>query len=569
MIHEIHADNGLPKFKAFQFKDGLNVILAQKSDGATSGQTRNRAGKSSFVETVHFLLGADTGEKTPYSSSMLKKHRFGMTLDIAGKAIVVERENATGGGVLVDGIKLTQREWCDRLGQKFFSLPEEAAEKSAAPSFRSLFSYFARRQSAQGFSDPRKHTVMQSTGEQQTALMYLLGMDWMIAREWESARELEKSHKVLKKAAKDGAFGNLLGKSGELQTDYALASERLERLRRNLENFHVLPEYHELEKEADEKSREIGRLTNENTLDLASIKTMREAQDEEAAPEQSNLEALFREAAVTLPEIVKRRYEEVREFHASVIRNRRDYLTGEIAAAESRTRMRNEQLKELNARLQTIMALLKNSGALDQFVKLQAEVGKLQSNVEWLRERLKHAKALEGTKAQLGLRRNALELRLQANFDEQSERIIKAIRAYEDISSNLYESAGRLRITAGDNGPEFGFESPGNRSKGIQNMEMFCFDMMLMTLCSERKLGPRFLIHDSHLFDGVDGRQLTSAMKVGSEISRQLGFQYIVTLNEDDAFKETIPDFDLNQYVLPMRLTDATEDGGFFGFRFE
>jgi hypothetical protein len=39
-------------------------------------------------------------------------------------------------------------------------------------------------------------------------------------------------------------------------------------------------------------------------------------------------------------------------------------------------------------------------------------------------------------------------------------------------------------------------------------------------------------------------------------------------MNEDDAFKEIIEGFDLNDHVLPTRLTDATEDGGLFGIRF-
>ena len=53
------------------------------------------------------------------------------------------------------------------------------------------------------------------------------------------------------------------------------------------------------------------------------------------------------------------------------------------------------------------------------------------------------------------------------------------------------------------------------------------------------------MIHDSHLFDGVDGRQVISALKIGAETAEELGFQYIVTMNEDDAFKENIEGFDL------------------------
>jgi uncharacterized protein YydD (DUF2326 family) len=77
------------------------------------------------------------------------------------------------------------------------------------------------------------------------------------------------------------------------------------------------------------------------------------------------------------------------------------------------------------------------------------------------------------------------------------------------------------------------------------------------------------LIHDSHLFDGVDGRQVIRALRVGAKTAEELGFQYIVTINQDDAFKETEEGFDLNDYVLDVKLSDATENGGLFGIRFD
>jgi uncharacterized protein YydD (DUF2326 family) len=140
--------------------------------------------------------------------------------------------------------------------------------------------------------------------------------------------------------------------------------------------------------------------------------------------------------------------------------------------------------------------------------------------------------------------------------------------AYEKISKQLYESAGSMVVDKTENGPVFLFPMQGSRSKGIKNMQIFCFDMMLMTLCMKRNIGPGFLVHDSHLFDGVDGRQIISALKIGAEIAETLDFQYVVTINEDDAFKENVEDFDVNEYVLPVVLTDSKEDGGLFGFRF-
>jgi uncharacterized protein YydD (DUF2326 family) len=199
---------------------------------------------------------------------------------------------------------------------------------------------------------------------------------------------------------------------------------------------------------------------------------------------------------------------------------------------------------------------------------LQGEAGRMEAEVESLRQRFESAEQLEGTKNELDIERNNLTLRLRRDFAEQKGRLSEAILAFEETSKRLYESAGSMTVEETSNGPVFRFPMQGSRSKGIRNMQIFCFDMMLMRVCTKRGIGPGFLVHDSHLFDGVDGRQVISALKVGGETARELGCQYIVTMNEDDAFKEKIEGFDLQKYVLPTVLTDATEDGGLFGFRF-
>jgi uncharacterized protein YydD (DUF2326 family) len=43
---------------------------------------------------------------------------------------------------------------------------------------------------------------------------------------------------------------------------------------------------------------------------------------------------------------------------------------------------------------------------------------------------------------------------------------------------------------------------------------------------------------------------------------------YHITMNEDVLPAELPKDFDLQQYIVPTRLTDATEHGGLFGIRF-
>src|SRR5690606_22298138 len=112
------------------------------------------------------------------------------------------------------------------------------------------------------------------------------------------------------------------------------------------------------------------------------------------------------------------------------------------------------------------------------------------------------------------------------------------------------------------NGPEWRVVEQSARSQGVNSMLIFAFDMTLVALMS-RRVGPQVLIHDSHLYDGVDVRQRASALTVGAERAARLGFQYIVTMNSD----EIPPQFDPFPYRLEVSLTDADETGGLFGFR--
>ncbi len=572
MIHNLFST--LPTFKNLgELNPGLNVLLAQKTEGSTSKQTRNRAGKTSFIEAIHFLTGSEAGPDSIFRTPELAEYTFGMDFDLKDARTVVERSGSAKAKIYVTTPpaakrKLSATDWGTFLGEEMFGLSSLEAAGSKPPSFRSLFAYFVRRQMSGAFTTPEKQATMQGTGDMQMALMFLLGLDWQIARDWQAVRDREKTLDELKKAAGTGAFGSIIGKAADLRTQLTLQEARLKKLYAETESFQVLPEYRELEVESAKLTRQLNELANANTIDFAAIRDLEGALDSEIPPDLEDLQAVYQEAGIALPGLVKRRYEDVKSFHQSVVRNRKDYLSSELEAAKLRIELRDSKKAQLDQRRAEIMGILRSHGALDQFLKLQGELGRLESEVESLRQRFEAAEQLEGTKNELEIERNRLTIRLRRDFAEQNDRLAEAIVAFEETSQRLYESAGSMTVDETSNGPMFKFPMQGQRSKGIKNMQIFCFDMMLMRLCAKRQIGPRFLIHDSHLFDGVDGRQVISALRLGSEISQELGFQYIVTMNEDDAFKETIEGFDLNDYVLTTRLTDATEDGGLFGIRF-
>lgn len=573
MIHRI--DSSFPTFKTLEFKPGLNILIAQKEEGSTDKQTRNRAGKTSLIEIVHFLMGSDAGKDSLFLTEPLIHASFGMMFDLDGDTLRVNRSGQEKSKIHLEGeitphgrVTHSKSEWLQILGEKMFGLHATQEIDGRNPSFRSLFAYFVRRQLSGAFTTAEKQANMQQTGDYQLALLFLLGLDWKIAGDWQKVRDRERNLIELKKAASVGAFGSIVGKASDLRTELTVQEARLRGLKARVASFRVLPEYEALEAEADNLTRSINGLSNANVVDAATIRDLELALANEAPPSLDDLESVYAEAGIALPGVAVKRYDDVRSFHQSVIRNRRDYLAGELEEAKQRVEARDKERARLDERRSTVLGILNTHGALEQYSQLQGEYGRMEANVESLRQRLESAEQLEGANNELEIERNRLTLRLRRDFSEQRSRLSEAILAFEETSERLYESAGSMTIEVTANGPVFQFPMQGSRSKGIKNMQIFCFDMMLMRLCAKRDLGPGFLIHDSHLFDGVDGRQLISALKVGAETSEEVGFQYIVTMNEDDVFKETVANFDVREYILPTVLTDARDDGGLFGARF-
>ncbi|MCG3190811.1 MAG: hypothetical protein DIJKHBIC_00031 [Thermoanaerobaculia bacterium] len=586
MIRRIFSS--LRSFKTLELYAGLNILLAERSVGASERQTRNGAGKTSLVEIIHFLAGGSVDAKSLFRTAEFQDVAFGAEFDLASEPVVVERSSGESRRVYVSGSSsgwpiapavdghdgrtfLTNADWLRTLGALWFGLrdgQEEAEAKPFAPSFRSLFSYFVRREGAGAFKMATQQNDKQAAADVQVNLSYLLGLDWRIPQQWEQVRQREQAIKSLRRALKEAGFGGLLPDVARLRSRLAIVERNAQALRRQLDEFRVLAEYHELEQEASATTRFLNDLANSNAIDEELIAELERAAQAEEASSETQLERVYAEAGVVLPERIQRRYDEVKAFHASVIANRRSYLESELIAARSRCEERRTQMAALDRRRGEIMAILRAHGALEQFSALQEEYARRVGEFEQLRRQFQMAEEIAATRARAEVERTQLHLRLQQDYHEQSSVLNDAILAFEDVSSALYERSGRLTISASDKGPSFEVSIHGGKSKGVNNMQIFCFDMMLMRVVSKRAMGPRFLVHDSHLFDGVDDRQVASALAIGQREAQELGFQYLVTFNSDAFERVAGLRPVLRGAVLPTRLSDAREDGGLFGFRF-
>jgi uncharacterized protein YydD (DUF2326 family) len=464
--------------------------------------------------------------------------------------------------------RISNTNWCSVLGSLFFDLPPDI--ESYGPSFRSMMSYFVRREASGAFQEAQKQSSQQVNWDVQINLSYLLGLDWTIPHALQNVRLQEKSLTTLKKEANDGVLGELIGNVGELRTRLAVAEKEATRLRNELSEFQVLPEYHELEREASRLAIRISELTNENTLDRERSTSLSAQLTLEKPADDTILEDMYREIGIVLPALVAKRLEDVRKFHTAIIRNRRIHLQGEIDAANAAIQKRDSEKQQIDGRRQQIMTILNSHGALDQYSKLQDELSRTQAVVEEIKKKLTLARQLDSQSTDLTIERAKIKQRLTADIDEHSEQLNECIVIFEEFSRQISDHEGSLVIEPTDNGPEFSINVEGKESKGIRFMQIFCFDLTLAVLWTKRGLGPGFLVHDSHLFDGMDSRQVAKAIEIGAEQSQKHGFQYIVCINSDQlASAEFSKGFDPSKYRNPVEITDASETGGLFGMRIQ
>jgi uncharacterized protein YydD (DUF2326 family) len=588
----LSIESSLSTFKTVTLREGLNVLLADKGAGSTEKQTRNSAGKTSLVEVIHFLYGADCDKESLFRVPELIEHTFKGCFRIRGEEFIVERGGAEPAKVFLlaggehrkdipkkldkasERFYISNTNWKAFLGHNLFGLPQDesgtAFDEAYTPSFRSMFSYFARRRDSGGFISSERQAEKQHRSDWQVNLSYLLGLDWQIPFEFTKIRLREKTLVELRKAVKVGALGQVVGTVAELRPQVTIADAKADKLRRELASFEVHESYKELSKRAASAKSEMQNIVRRTVSLNENLDHLEDALKSERAPQRSDIQQLYAAVGIELPGVALRRFDEVGSFYDSVIANRRVHLEKEIASVRSQIAAEEVAVSELDKERSAIMQNLNGRGALDDFLSLQRELAEWDARAATLRERFKTAEVLEGESTKLNIDRGNLKHRLQEDHHARSPVLTDAILIIADAIATLYDDrTGQFVVEATDNGPEFRISIEGDRGGGISSMEIFCFDLALFKVVTARVGGPGFLLHDSHLFDGVDERQIAGALLLGMEATQGKGLQYIVTMNSDIFDRLPLPkSVDTSKVVLETRLSDDGEDGGLFGFRF-
>ena len=582
MIRAIYCDR--PSFRAVEFEAGFNVVLATRTLSATNKDSRNGAGKSTLIEIVHFCLGSSADKNNRLMAEQLHGWTFSLEIDLKGKPYRVSRDTANPKRVAIEGdfsdwpVKpkkdktseayvLSAAQWTEVLGWLMFGLAAQARMEQFEPSFRSLFSYFARR-GRDAFSTPFEHFRKQHDWDKQVNNALLLGLSWEYPAKLQKLKDREKVVTQLRTAIKAGAFPELLGSVGELDSQRVRLEELTRRRREELRTFRVHPQYIEFQEHADQLQSTIRQLNQENASDQAMLSFYQESLVQERPAESEKLAKVYREAGVGWPEGIKKRLEDVQAFHDRVVFNRKAFLEAEISRLDRAVVLRNDRVRSLSDERAGLLEVLNSHGALAEYAELQRLQNEEAAKLAAVNERISNLKRIEEIKSQSRIEREQLHILARSFYEERTAERAKAISLFNSFSQALYNRPGELIVDVVDGGYKFNVEIERQDSQGVEQMKVFCYDLTLATLWAERNSGPGFLIHDSTIFADVDERQKAHALELAAKTAEEKGFQYICCLNSDGLPTEDFSGgFSLDPYVR-IELTDADEAGGLLGIRY-
>lgn len=568
------------RFKSIRFKDGLNILVADRTDVSDQGDSRNSIGKTSFVKILRYLLGGDLPSE--FRAGELSDHSFTATLSLPSVStaefdtVMVTRAVSPTTRLTVSGwsgletTDLHIDEWRALLASRVFHIPENVSRPTGGQLWGQLIRSY--------FGNPIKGHQSEADWESGVKLGFMLGLAPEILSGSGDLDRMTKQGKVIRSAVKEGALAHLSLDEPTLRAQVATARRQRDGVQNDLRTFKVDDQYAEHQIQADGLSASIQQL-NDEALALQrragelNNALRDEASESEYAALNAKLVSVYSEIGLVLPEIVSRRYDEVAAFHHSVVRNRRSFLEQEQNGVMERLGTIDLDRRRLDTRRALVMQLLNETVALDTFLTAQRDLAEQEASVADLERRLETANSINTINDTIKLKTAELVSSMRSELQDREDSLDEAISLFGVLGAEIYtDRESSLLISPTAKGilsvkPRIS----GDASTGVRSVETFMLDMVCAIAATKANRAPRILVHDSHLFDAIDGRQVASCLNIGARLAEAHGLQYVVTLNSD--FLESVESqsdgaFDAAPYILNTRLTDETDTGGLFGFRF-
>lgn len=556
-------------FHPITFTDGMNVIVGKQTSphNENDGNTYNGVGKSFVLHLIHFCLGSN---KIDSLEKNLPGWEFTLKFEVDENQYSATRSTDEQRKVVFCGEEISLKV----MREKMLGLCFGISNPPKYMTWNTLFSRFVRRYRS---SYSRFDTYIPKETDYSKLLntLFLLGIDTTLIVEKKQLREKQVETKATEKAIKkDPFFKQYYLGANDAELDLADLEYRINNLETEISEFKISGNYHELEKEVNDKSYERKMLENKRVLVSNYIKNIEDSFKETAQVNEEDAIRIYELANVEIPEMIKKNIEEVLSFHRKQVLSRSIRLKKELRKQQLELKEIDKQICILGERMDELLGYLNSHGALEEYVALTKQLSSLKSEMDRIHEYQKILKTYK-----------ELEMEIKSSFinqDKETDDYLESIKlitdnlrtVYQDYAKQFYpkkRSGLVIKNNSGENTLRYTLDAriEDDSSDGVNEVRIFCFDLLLL-MCRKSKM--RFLAHDSRLFANMDPRQREILFRIIYDITQNTEFQYICSINEDTllSFKGLMSKEEYSRIVtnnIVLELNDDTAESKLLGIQ--
>ncbi|MBI0153770.1 DUF2326 domain-containing protein [Gilliamella sp. W8128] len=248
-----------------------------------------------------------------------------------------------------------------------------------------------------------------------------------------------------------------------------------------------------------------------------------------------HLLAIFEKAKQEVPEMVKRNFHEVEEFHKSVYEERKEFLNQKKDKILLEMGLLNNDIEQLSNEIDSIGAIISKNEIYQESIGLYEKYSKELQELKYKQGKLSQVKSIDNEifneNANLSNFFNeAIQLR------KNHENLIITYRNFIfDIVKTIYTNDVtsyfdiRIRPKNLKNRPViFEFTLKGDAGEGVGEVKKNLMDYLICMYSNYLEI----LIQDSSCYNGIDPRQVTGMLNVLHEIGTSTDKQIIVAINK-------------------------------------
>ncbi|HEY4326623.1 MAG TPA: DUF2326 domain-containing protein [Mucilaginibacter sp.] len=484
----------------------------------------------------------------------------------------VTRNCSNQGVIYLNDKEITLKEYTDLLGEKVFEIPPD----SKFVTFRSLIPRFIRPQKSSYITYDSYLKNEQPFGELINNA-FLLGLDISLILKKQSLKDDFDKVEEMKKAVENDPIikSFFTADEDDYEIDIVDLKQRIGKLEKNIAEFRVAEDYHNVVKEADQLKTQLRGYENSAASYKTAIGNIEKSLQYTPDIPKKKIIDLYREAEMELPDFIKRQLADVEEFNGKLLDNRSQRLLREKHDFEKKLTDLEAIIKNLGKQKDAKLEYLDTRGALDEFTKLNEQLKDFKiryDSIEKFRslkqeyknkmEELKRDFSLQNTATTdyLAKNRNLIENNIIL-FKALTEEFYEHKRAGIDIKSNEGINKTRFEIKA---------KIDDDKGDGVNDVKIFCFDWTILKAKHHHQV--KLLFHDSRLLSEIDSRQQATLMKVAYDNTSNNDLQYILSINQStyDSLKNEMQAdefYDVVEKNIVLELTDESDQSKLLGIQ--